>query len=112
MSPLVITGVYADPVAYDAQLAHGEFFVLENVTAGPVPLAGWWVRDAAGNGIALPANVILPPRSRTRVYTSWVGAELGDIALKRRSPFLNNKGGDTLELIDLGGSVRQRFVYP
>ena len=110
-TPLLITGLYANPPGADVQLGHGEFFVLENATNAAVSLAGWSVRDAAGTSLALPTNVTLAPRSRRRVYTGRFGASAGDIVLKRRKAFLNNTG-ETLELIDLGGAVRQRFKYP
>jgi len=110
-TPLLITGLYLNPAGRDVQLSHGEFFVIENLASAWTSLAGWSVRDAAGTRIALPTTVSLPPRGRARVYTGRFGASAGDITLMRRRPFLNNKG-ETLELLDIGGTVRQRFTYP
>ena len=110
-SPLLITGVYADPAGHDAQLAHGEFFVLENLTPAPVSLVGWSVRDAAGHAFGLPGAVTLPPRGRLRMFTGRFGGEAADASLGQRSPFLNNRGGETLELVDPGGLVQQRYSW-
>ena len=109
-TPLLITGVYPDPLGHDAQPDHGEFFVVENATETPLPLGGWSVRDAAGLALALPWELQLPPRGRLRIFTGQLGGP-GDCALGRRQPYLNNEGGETIELIDPGGIVRQTFEY-
>lgn len=110
-SPLLITGVHADPTGSDAQLAHGEFFVIENMTPDPVSLLGWSVRDAGGNALGLPPGATVPGRGRVRVFTGRFGGSVGDLALGWRRPFLNNRGGEALELVDPGGLVQHRYTY-
>ena len=88
-----IVGLLPDPVGRDE--GH-EAVEIGNSTDQPVDLAGWKLRDRAGNEYRLAGTVAAKGRLRIVMTTATMP--------------LNNDG-DTVLLIDPAGVVRSRAVY-
>jgi len=90
---VVIAAVLPDPEGADAR---HEQVVLRNLTAATVDLAGWRLVDRADNTFALGDTI-------------GAGQDL-TILLSPHTLPLNN-GGDRVQLLDAGGTERDRITY-
>ena len=90
---VAVVGLLPDPVGRDE--GH-EAVEIGNSTAQPVDLAGWKLRDRAGNEYRLSGNVASKGRLR--------------IVMTKATMSLNNDG-DTVLLIDPAGVLRCRVEY-
>ena len=90
-----MTSLTPDPDGDDFQNAR---ITLKNSGAAPVSLAGWQVRDLAGNVWTLDALVSLAPSETKTVVRSG-------------QPMSLNNGGDEIELVAPDGTVAQSISY-
>lgn len=120
--PLKVT-VNWDAEGNDAANVNGEWIDIENLGTVPVPLGGWWVRDAAyrgykAHGYTIPDGAVVEPGSSIRIH---VGR--GDNTANRlfwglgENIFANVTGGaqsmgDGAWLFDPQGDMRAWDMYP
>lgn len=115
--------VHWDAEGNDAANVNGEWIDITNLGTVPVPLGGWWVRDAAyrgykAHGYVIPAGAQVDPGARLRIH---VGN--GNNTSHRlywglnKNIFANVTGGarwmgDGAWLFDPQGDLRAWDMYP
>lgn len=109
-SYVVIRSVVADPRGLDAGPDNGEYVIIVNVGNAIVGVANWSVQDAAGHRVTLPHGYSIHPGGQLRVYTA-AGINTPDRFYAQRGRAILNNRGDSLQLSDDTGRLRQVFRY-
>ena len=120
--PLKVT-VNWDAEGNDAANVNGEWIDIQNLGTVPVPLAGWWVRDAAyrgfkAHGYTIPDGAVVEPGGTLRIHVGrgtntadslyWGLGENIFANVTEGSQFM----GDGAWLFDPKGDMRAWDMYP
>lgn len=112
-----------DAEGNDAANVNGEWVDITNLGSVPVPLGGWWVRDAAyrgskAHGYVIPAGVQVDPGATVRIHVGH-GNNSGNRLYwgLSKNIFANVTGGarwmgDGAWLFDPQGDLRGWDMYP
>lgn len=112
-----------DAEGNDSANVNGEWVDVTNLGSVPVPLGGWWVRDAAyrgtkAHGYVIPAGVQVAPGARLRIHVGR-GADTADrlhwgLGQNIFANVTNGKTsmGDGAWLFDPQGDLRAWDMYP
>jgi endonuclease YncB( thermonuclease family) len=107
-----------DPVGVDTADINGEFVKIQNRSATtPLPLRGWWVRDAQHRRFKFPASAVILP-GHTATVRAGRGTSSGERFYwgLRENPFQNpgdfRNLGDGGYLFDPKGDLRAYMLYP
>ncbi len=102
-SPLRFGEFQADPPGADNRVLTDEWITVANISAEPVDLSGWALRDeSTGNRFEFPDNRVLPAGSSVRVRTGAGTDSPNDLYWNERFPVWNNDG-DTALLVTPDG---------
>lgn len=82
---------------------------LDPASPGPVSLAGWSLRNGAGEAFALP-SAVLSPGDQLRVWSRHDGPTPGNVSLARASQVWRD-AGDCASLIDPTGRVTASLLF-
>lgn len=107
----------------DSANVNGEWIDITNLGSVPVPLGGWWVRDAAyrgfkAHGYPIPAGVTVDPGARLRIHVGHGTDSANTLYWGLDKPvFANVSGGsrwmgDGGWLFDPDGDLRAWDMYP
>ena len=118
LNPTVLLNeVLADPDAASTTASQAEYIELYNTTTHPVDVAGWQVSDLSSGGNEIMHAVTATSSQAGQLVpfaggTSTVIPGHGWLALRfsGHASYLNN-GGDTVQLYDVAGGIRDRYAY-
>jgi micrococcal nuclease len=116
-SPLGVVVNYDADGADDRNL-NGEWVRVENGSAAPVPVAGWWVRDSALRRYTFPAGTVLPARGAVYVHVGSGKPTATHKYWGQTAPVFDNPTfdqqahGDGAYLFDPRGDLRAWMQYP
>jgi endonuclease YncB( thermonuclease family) len=111
----------------DALNLDGEWVELRNRGPRPLPLGGWWLRDAGHrvsrtlpkrSGYAFPSGVVIPPGGAVRLHTGCGADTATDLHWCERTALFQNVTrddrhiGDGAYLFDPQGDLRAFQIYP
>jgi hypothetical protein len=98
---------------------NGEWIKLRNPDpANPLPVGGWYLRDASLERFTFPPGATIPPGGTATVYVGQGGAFDNEFFWNQPKPMLGNpthddRGlGDGVYLFDPDGDVRASMVWP
>ena len=110
--------VRSDPVGADVQDVNGEWVKVRNLSAHPVALGGWSVRNARLRRFTIPAGTTVPGGGTLTLHVGRGANRPGVLFWGMAQPtFLNANGdgrnlGDAALLFDPRGDVRAYQLYP
>lgn len=108
---VAIVEVNADAPGRDDENLNGEFVIVENLSADPVDLTGWGLKDESSiHRFTFPSGSVLSPGAQLVVYTGCGANQMPTLYWCDGTPVWDN-GGDTAFLTDPAGRIRHRLSY-
>lgn len=101
--------VVADAPGDDRENPNGEYAVLTNPTADPLPIGDWTVSDEADHTYTFPPTATVPTDGSVRLY-SGSGTDSATEFHRGNGPIWNN-GGDTVTVRAENGTVVAQESY-
>lgn len=102
-SDVVISSIHFNVSGGDAQPENGEYVLLRNRGDDLIEVGGWFLRDQAGNRLAIGEGYAIEPGDALRVYTGPGTNRPGRFYNGHERSVLNNSGGDAVALHRSGG---------
>ena len=98
--------VVADAPGDDRENPNGEYVVLANPSADPLPIGNWTVTDEAGHSYIFPPNATVPANGSVRLY-SGSGTDSATEFYRDGTPIWNNDGDTVTVRAENGTAVAQ-----
>ncbi len=102
--------VYPDAFGYDQFNLNGEYAVIRNRTAEPIPIAGWRLCNVERRCFTFPERAVVAAQDSVRVHTG-VGRDDNGRFYMRETRALWHNAGDRALLYDADGRVVARYAY-
>ena len=108
---ITIESVTANPPGDDLQPDTSEHVVLRSHEPTNADVSGWYVQDAAGHRLTIPAGFLMGAGAALRLHTGPGTTSASAVYANLDQPILNNEG-DTLQLYSADGrAVGGPFTY-
>ncbi|MGZ8916277.1 MAG: lamin tail domain-containing protein, partial [Methylobacter sp.] len=106
--PIEVEKIVYNPRGRD--LEEGEQVILRSISASPLDLTGWIIRDLARHTFQFPDGFILQPGATVTIYSRAGLNDSANLYWGRTQPVWNNRG-DALVLRDAQGNIVAHYAY-